>query len=270
MNRSGIQKSPKLVANPDWRPGYGTQPLNPVPRIRRSLVVVALLFIGITVLVLSNADVLSQRLNQPITKVRMDNQWQRISGSEVENLLAGFMGTGYFDFDVLGVKETLEQHPWVRQASVKKIWPNSLGLNLTEEVAIARWGEASLLNQYGEIFQPRNINALQSLPLLQGPDESQIEVMEQYRAVNQLFFPAGLRVTSLTLSGRGSWMLELNNHLQVIAGREQVMDRLNRFLAFYSQQESDELLSMLAVDLRYDNGLAVRNQIQELTEVAVR
>lgn len=270
MNRSGIKISSRIVANPEWRQGHGSQPLNPVPRIRRSIVVIAILFIGITALVLTNADVLSQRLNQPISKVRMDNQWQRISDAEVENLLVGYMGTGYFDFDVLGVKQTLEQHPWIRQASVKKVWPNSLGLHLTEEVAIARWGQARVLNQYGEIFEPRNISALQSLPLLQGPEESQIQVMEQYRAVNQLFFPAGLRVTSLSLSDRGSWVLELNNRLKVIAGREQVIDRLNRFLSFYSEQGSDELGRILAVDLRYDNGLAVRNLAQDRAEVAVR
>ncbi len=270
MNRSASNKMPKLVANPDWRPGHGTQPLNPLPKIRRSIVVIVMLFSGIAAMVILNADTLSQRLNQPITKVRMDNQWQRISDSVVQSLLAGYMGTGYFDFDVLGVKQTLEQHPWIRQASVKKVWPNSLGLHLTEEVAIARWGETALLNQYGEIFQPSNLSALQSLPLLEGPEESQIRVMEQYRAVNQLFFSAGLRVTSLSLSDRGGWFLELNNSLEIIAGREQVMERLNRFLSFYSKQEVSEIESMLAVDLRYDNGLAVRNQSNELAEVAVR
>ena len=199
----------------------------------------------------------------------MENQWQRISGAEVRQMLSGFMGTGYFDFDVVGVKNTLEQHPWVRQASVKKIWPNSLGLHLTEEVAIARWGVDGLLNQYGEIFRPNTTSHLQALPSLSGPEESQIRVMEQFRIVNQLFFPAGLRVTSLALSDRGSWTLELNDKLRVIAGREDVMERLNRFLEFYGRH-ADSVSNMLAVDLRYDNGLAVQSLHEDPTELAAR
>ena len=270
MNRADRTRTRKIVANPAWRPGHGSQPLNPVPRIKRSLVIVFTLFLGIGALVVANADSLAQRLNQPVTKVRMDNQWQRVSDAEVQSILARFMGVGYFDFDVVGVKETLQEHPWIRQASVKKLWPNSVGLLLTEEVAIARWGNSSVLNQYGEIFQPQNLGALQSLPLLEGPQDMQIRVMEQYRAVNQLFFPAGLRVTKLSLSDRGSWQLELNSNLMVIAGRENVMDRLHRFLEFYGQYPAEEPGGVLAVDLRYDNGLAVRSVAPEITEVAAR
>lgn len=250
-------------------PGSGSQPLNPSAGLFQRLLVVGALFLGLATLLIVNADVLAQRINQPVTKVRMENQWQRISDQEVRAMLAAYMGTGYFDFDVLGVKTTLEQHPWVRQASVKKIWPNSLGLHLREEVAIARWGNNGLLNQYGEIFRPQQTSHLQALPALDGPGDSQIHVMEQYRAINQLFFPAGLRVTSLALSERGSWTLELNDNVRVIAGREDVMGRLDRFLAFYSKH-SDSIPEMLAVDLRYDNGLAVQNLEEDLAEVAAR
>lgn len=270
MSRVNKTRKSGLKAGPRWKPGPGSQPLNTTSVLYRRLAIVAVLFLGFGLIVFMNADSLSQRLNQPVIKVRMENQWQRVSDVEVREMLSEYMGTGFFDFDVLGVKRTLEQHPWVRKADVKKIWPSSLGLHLTEEVAIARWSNGSLLNQYGEIFKPGVTSHLQQLPLLEGPADSQILVMEQYRAINQLFFPAGLRVTSLTLSDRGTWSLSLNDELEIIAGREEVLSRLGRFLAFYNAQESVDIENMLAVDLRYSNGLAVRRLPDEVSELAAR
>lgn len=252
------------------RIGVSDQPLNVMPAIRLKYLVLTLLIAGASVLLFQNKDSLAQRMSSPITKVRVENQWQSISEAEVQQIIGKFMGVGYFDFDVQGVRQVLEAHHWIRYASVKKIWPDSVGLQLTEEVAIARWNDSQLLNQYGEIFRPDYIEHLSALPLLTGPNESQAKVMEQYRAVNQLFFQAGLRVTSLAYSERGNWTLVLNDQMQINAGRVDVMNRLARFIDFYSSQSEAAVSTMVAVDLRYENGMAVKHTSEELSGVAVR
>ena len=80
------------------------------------------------------------------------------------------MGTSFFAFDVLGAKQSLEEHPWVRRAFAKKVWPDTLVLEIQEEIAIARWGEGQLLNQFGEIFEPPGRRRTAGLPLLVGSE----------------------------------------------------------------------------------------------------
>lgn len=252
------------------RIGGGNQPLNPKRKIRFKLGIVVVLFCACGILLLQNFNVVAGQISRPITKVKIENQWQSISETEVQALIGGYMGSGFFDFDVQGVRRELENHPWVRQAAVKKIWPDSVGLQLTEEVAIAHWGESELLNQYGETFKPAITSHLVTLPRLQGPDATQVKVMEQYRAINQLFFQAGLRVTSLNLSERGNWVLDLNDQIQVTAGREAVMAKLTRFLEFYSEQPEGVFADIVSVDLRYDNGIAMKSDRQDLSGVASR
>lgn len=236
--------------------------------LRKSAVLIVFV-LGLSVLVIQNSTLVAERIGRPITKVRMDNQWQNVAEAEVGQILESFMGAGFFEFDVAGVKAKLEQHPWIRQATVKKQWPDTIALNLVEEVGIARWGEDELINQYGEIFRPGTQQGL-SLPRLSGPSDSQMKVMEQFRAVNQLFFPAGLRVTELRLSERGNWSLQLNDRLGVTAGRGDVMHKLTRFLEFYNEQTEDSAATLVAVDLRYDNGFAVRKINEDLSGVAAR
>ena len=252
------------------RIGISNQPLNKLPVIRVKYLVLMISFVGLAALFVQNKESLSQRMSQPVTKVRVENLWQSISEVEVQRVIGKFMGVGYFDFDVQGVREELESHPWIRHAAVKKVWPDSVGLQLTEEVAIARWSEGRLLNQYGEIFEPELTDHLSTLPMLSGPAGTQVEVMERYRAVNQLFFQSGLRVTSLALSGRGNWTLELNQQMEINVGRVHVMPRLARFIDFYAKRSEQEIAAIASVDLRYENGIAVKSHSEELTGVAAR
>lgn len=248
----------------------GGQPLNQGAVVKRRLILVGLFVLTAGVLLQQNQDLVAETLSRPVTKVRVDNQWQHVSEREIGNLITGFLGAGFFNFDVEGTKIRLEQHPWIRHAAVKKIWPDTLALNIQEEVAIARWREGQLLNQHGEVFQPPGADEFASLPLLSGPEQEQIKVMEQYRAVRQQLFSVGLRVTALSLSQRGNWTLELNDEISVTAGREHISERLGRFIDFYRSQDGIGTRSIVSVDLRYDNGLAIKRAEEGLAGVAVR
>jgi cell division protein FtsQ len=249
-------------------PLSGNQPLKPKFSPRRSLILMLAFSFSLTLLVQQNREDIFMFLNRPVSKVRIENQWQRISDSEVRILLSSFMGNGFFDFDVEGVKEKLKQHPWVLEASVKRVWPDTLSLQLTEQVAIARWGGNQLLNQYGEIFEPLGAESLLTLPLLTGPDQLQREVMQQYQKLSQILFPSGLRLSGLSLSRRGSWELTLNEAMQVVAGRNNVIEKVQRFVDFYDMQSLAQSSRFHAVDLRYGNGIAIKSREQDLTGVA--
>ncbi|MFB0987716.1 MAG: cell division protein FtsQ/DivIB [Gammaproteobacteria bacterium] len=248
----------------------GNQPLKPKSSDNRGLYTFAAVLVCAALVIVQNRADISGFLNRPVNKVRIENQWQRISEAEVGRVLAPFMGNGFFDFNVVEAKQELELHPWILQASVTRIWPGTLSLNLTEQVAIARWGNEQLLNQYGEIFQPERLLELSSLPLLTGPEHSQEAVMLQYQELNQILFPAGLRLSGLSLSKRGSWEYLLNEQMKVAAGRDDVFEKTQRFIDFYLIRPFEESSQFLSIDLRYSNGIAVRDTESNFTGVAVR
>ena len=261
--RSGVHATRRTLIS-------SNQPLKPIYLGKRALLLMLTLFVGLGLLIQQNYRDISRYLNRPVTKVRIENQWQQISNAEVRMYLASYMGSGFFDFDVNGVKQELEQHPWVSLATVKRIWPDTVSVQLTEQVAIARWGGSQLLNQRGEIFEPSNMENLSALPQLSGPELSQYEVMEQYQLFTQILFPAGLRLTGLSLSPRGSWGLTLNEEMQVAVGRIDVNKKLERFVDFYAGQPALQTALFQSIDLRYSNGIAIRSANLDLTGVAIR
>jgi len=250
-------------------PLSANQPLKPKSSGRRGLYLVGIFVACAALLVVQNRAAVSGFLNRPVSKVRIENQWQRISEAEVSRVLATFMGKGFFDFDVTEAKSQLEQHPWVLQAAVKRIWPDTLSLHLTEQVAIARWGDEQLLNQYGDLFQPGRLEDSLSLPLLTGPEGSQESVMRQYQKLNQILFPAGLRLSGLTLSKRGSWEYSLNDGMQIAAGRDDVFEKTQRFIDFFNSLPEEQTSQFVSIDLRYGNGIAIKESSVDITGVAI-
>ena len=224
----------------------------------------------IALIIQQNEEYLVHALSRPVSNVRVQSAQRFVTEEELRNLISPYMGTSFFAFDVSEAKQSLEQHPWIRRASAKKVWPDALVLDIQEEIAIARWGDRQLLNQFGEIFEPPGRQRTAGLPLLVGSEGEQHWVMEQYRDVSQQLFSVGLRATSLSLSPRGNWTLILNDSMPVTLGRVKTIERLARFIKLYQSPELMAFEKLASVDLRYDNGIAVKLAAEDSVELAVR
>jgi cell division protein FtsQ len=174
----------------------------------------------------------------------------------------------FFTVSLDGARKAFESVPWVRQAVVRREFPNRLRVLLQEHHAVALWGgenESKLLNDHGEVFEA-NVGDVEQddLPRLAGPDEHSAQVLATYLAVKPLFEPLDLEVQQLTLTPRGNWQLELDNGGVLELGRgapAEVAERTQRFVRTVTQVASrysrtpDALLS---ADLRYGEGYAIR------------
>jgi cell division protein FtsQ len=247
-----------------------SQPLKPVnKKVGRIIFGSLLLLVGVYSTVAKGPDLVDY-VNRPVSKIRVENQWQQITEAQVSGILSKFMGIGFFNLDTQGVKAELETLSWVRFASVKRIWPDTIALDIREEKAIARWGEGAYLNQSGEVFRPTTEAKNLTLPMLSGPEDTQTQVMQQYLSLSQLLLPEDLRLSSLTLSPRGSWELTLNESIHVSAGRFDAFANLSRLVDILNRHGSINLNEIASIDLRYKNGFAVKKVKYEMAEVAAR
>jgi cell division protein FtsQ len=229
-----------------------------------------LLMLVLAVLVIRSSERVLSHVNPQLSAVVLENDTRFVQENEIRSTLADLNHRGFFSLDVRDVQLRLEAHPWIASAEVKRVWPDRLVINLVEEAPIARWGADRLLNQQGDIFTPTPGSNLPNLPLLQGPEDGQVLMMEQFQVISALLFPHGLRVDQLSLSERGSWELILNDGIRVVAGKQDVLNRLKRFVDIYDSRIKNDIAVIEVVDLRYENGISVKHQAQDASEVAVR
>lgn len=150
--------------------------------------------------------------------------------------------------------------PWVKQASIRKQWPDELRINLVEYVPFAYWNDKFLLDAASNVFSvPLDRLGKQPYPLLYGPQGEEKRVLDAYRQMVQLLAEKGFKLKIAELTDRSSWKLTLNDDIRLELGRKDNMGRIARFITLYpelSKQIADGL-RIDYVDLRYETGAAV-------------
>ncbi|HSV35469.1 MAG TPA: cell division protein FtsQ/DivIB [Ramlibacter sp.] len=174
----------------------------------------------------------------------------------------------FFTVNLAAARDAFQDVPWVRQAVVRREFPNRLRVQLQEHHAVALWGpdsESRLVNDFGEVFEANPGDMEQDeLPRLSGPDGHSAQVLAMFRAVKPLFEPLALDVQGLALTARGNWQLELDTGAVVELGRgtpEEVTARTQRFVQTLTQVTSRygrRPEALVSADLRHGDGYAVR------------
>src|SRR5262249_48593670 len=147
--------------------------------------------------------------------------------------------------------------PWVKKAILTRKWPDEIFVNIVEQIPIAYWNNTALLNEKGEIFTPEKQVNLPNLPMLYGPNNLQTPVWEGYKQMNLMFQPLGLTIASSSMTDRQTWEIYLSNGIHLFLGRENVIPRLEQFIAIYPKI-SDKINNIQYVDLRYSEGFAIK------------
>lgn len=183
---------------------------------------------------------------------------QHIDHQEMQNLLLPFVKRGFFAVDVELIKEQLNQFPWVREASVRRVWPNQVIINVSEKTALARWNDDTLLSTNGDIFKPGSATFPSQLPQLSGPEGKHIDMIENFNKINSILGPLHFKITRLELDPAESWSLTLDNGMKIHIGRKDILTKINHFVKVYPKIVNGRTSDIDYVDLRYSNGLAVR------------
>lgn len=174
------------------------------------------------------------------------------------------IGGNFFTVDLETVRNAMQSVPWVRQASVRRVWPDALVVDIEEHRPYGIWGESRLMNTNGELFTA-NIGQAEEdgpLPVLSGPQGSELAVKRRYEDLRRWLAPLGRTPESVTLSPRYAWSVRLDDDTTLMLGRDQgvpIEERVKRFAAVYARVAEKFDRKADVIDLRYPSGFAVRS-----------
>jgi len=104
------------------------------------------------------------------------------------------------------------------------------------------------------------------LPVLEGPEGTESEVLRRYGEIAPLLSSVSRRVVLLSLDERRAWRIELDNGIQLVLGQNQNNAALRRFVRVFYAVLQAQPSQLERVDLRYTNGFAVLWKAKPLTQ----
>ncbi|KZM39087.1 cell division protein FtsQ [Marinomonas sp. SBI22] len=191
-----------------------------------------------------------------IKEIELEGSLSYITEHELNLIYDGFLGQSLLFSSVSDLSRKASEPAWVNSVSVRKIWPNKLRFVVGEEVPVANWREGQVITAQGGVISPSALHEL-PLPSLQGPKGTSQTVLEQFRLVSQVLTNSDLKVDKLELEERGAWNVYFSNGLLVKLGRDEILSRLQRFIAVYKSDLSGRMARIHAIDARYPHGIAV-------------
>lgn len=202
----------------------------------------------------------------PIEVVHIGGELRYLSRANLEQVVARELNGGFFSLDLEGLQAAVSGVPWVAQASVRRLWPNRIELQVRERRPAARWSGQSLVTAEGEVFHPQANEIPEGLPNLVGPDQgSAPRLLLRYQQWQDLVGTRGLKIEELKVDARGAWSLRFQEGLRLELGKSDVPERLARFLNVLPQLQAQPATPE-RIDLRYGNGLAVQWRAEATTE----
>ena len=194
----------------------------------------------------------------PIKNVEVKSEFNHITEKQIQNIMAENDLGGFFDTDVHAITESMRQLAWLETVTVRRVWPDTLQLEITERRAIAYWNKSGLLTVDGTVFSPAAESYPSGLPYLSGPTGTEKNVLKNYITLNADLQRLNLNINELKLDKRRAWTVRLEDGTELDLGRKKINDRMQRFISVYRDYIVTRKNEIDVVDLRYTNGFAVR------------
>lgn len=202
-----------------------------------------------------------------ITSVQVEGDIRNADRRLIAQRIAPLVGGDYFSVDLAAIRDAAMGAPWVDEVVVSRRWPDGVRVQVREKQPVALWGAGGMLSSRGDLFVPNEVKSevvdSSELPILFGPANKTVYVMEQYRAMNSILRGLGMRIVELQLTDRMSWFLRLDNGIRLVVDQADTIDKLQRFAYLYDRQLKPDAGNISSIDLRYQNGVSVGWKVQK-------
>ncbi|WP_025771941.1 cell division protein FtsQ/DivIB [Thioalkalivibrio sp. HK1] len=197
-------------------------------------------------------------LLQPVQVVRIKGDLLRVSKEEFVHAIQPRLTPGLLRIDMAALRLHALDIPWVRDVSIRRVWPDGLDIVVVEERPFARWESGGYIDDRGRHFFAPPSDPSDRLPALFGPPETQAMVSGIYRRLEREIAPFGLQLARIGLTPRGVFHITLRDgpHL-VFPPDKKPVSRARSGIELIHREFAERLHEIERIDFRYPDGFAL-------------
>ena len=234
--------------------------LNDLQALKRLTLLVYLLIIPLVIFLIQQSLI---RSNFPINEIQIKNQYEKVDSIQVDLIVQQHLRGNFFGLDLNLTRNVFKKLPWVREVSVRRIWPDKIEISIEEHQVIARWGNVGLVNDKGEFF---NAAYQDDVPYFWGPKNFVSEITQKYFEINKILSKELMQIGTISMSDRLSWEIQTDNNIKIVLGRKDILKKITNFVEHYQTVLTEINNRIEYVDMRYKNGFAIKKLDEKIIQ----
>ncbi|MHC1696566.1 MAG: cell division protein FtsQ/DivIB [Geobacteraceae bacterium] len=200
------------------------------------------------------------------------SRMQQLSRDEIVSLTGAKLGDSLLKLELQHVAEELEKNPWIEKLKVRRRFPGTLSIEITERVpvAVVNMGYLYYLDAKGDIFKPLTEGDLLDFPVITGITEEDLlkdadgtkKMLTTALGIMDLLKKGSVfrlsDVSEIHLDkGYGITLFTAQGGIPVKLGNSDFEGKLARFSRIY-QELTTQITSLEYVDLNYADKIVVK------------
>lgn len=196
---------------------------------------------------------------------------QKLTAEELKESIGHVSGQNIFLLDLEGLSRGLVEHPWVRSVSVKRVFPNSVQVDLVERIPYARiqLDQVYVMDNFG-VLLAKEEPAYKHLPLIARPVFGEVKLganvagsgvtqsLQAMHFLNNLsLFQKNPIIAAQTQSGNRVEFYTRDKNFKIVMDMDHLQESFQNFLIVANEIEK-EISKIASIDLSFKDKVVTR------------
>tara|TARA_B100001093_G_scaffold31966_1_gene27627 strand:- start:222 stop:917 length:696 start_codon:yes stop_codon:yes gene_type:complete len=223
---------------------------------KKSYVFVIIIIFAIALIIYDKIN--DAKINFPINHITLGQKALNVNESDIFKIAESYLkNKSFFNINMDYLKNSIEKVDWVRNANIRRSYPNKVIIFIEEYKPVAVWNNDFYISENGNIFSANKIE--KKLPKLSSFANRNIIIFEYFSLISDgiLNNKINEKIYQIKEDEIRSLTVSFASNIAVKFGSQNIKERIDIFLKVYKTLNSSDLKKIRYIDMRYSNGFSI-------------
>ena len=219
---------------------------------------ISIIIIIFIIVLIINDKISDTKIYFQISDIRLGQKSLNVNEAEIFKVAEKYLkNKSFFNINLDYLKNSIEKVAWVKNAYIRRSYPNEVIIFIEEYTPVAVWNNDSYISENGYIFSANKIE--KKLPKISSYSNRNIIIFEYFSLISDGIRKNKLNDKILLIKENEirSLTVLLESNIAIKFGSKNIEERIGIFFKAYKTLNTSDLKKIRYIDMRYSNGFSI-------------
>ena len=219
---------------------------------------ISIIIIIFIIVLIINDKISDTKIYFPISDIRLGQKSLNVDENEIFKIAEKYLkNKSFFNIKLDYLKNSIEKVGWVKNAYIRRSYPNEVIIFLEEYNPVAVWNNDFYISENGYIFSANKIE--KKLPKISSFSNRNVIIFEYFSLISDGILKNKINEKILQIKENEirSLTVLLSSNIAIKFGSQNIKERIAIFFKAYKTLKSSDLKKIRYIDMRYSNGFSI-------------